>query len=47
MLNRTVTNVDGEEEEMAALVADSPMGESGYCVGQLIQDVYEALEAMD
>lgn len=41
------TLADGEEEEMAALVAESPMGESGCCVGQLIDDVYDVLEAME
>jgi len=43
--DQKLTLVDGEEEEMSALVADSPTSElSGICVGQLVEDIYEALE---
>lgn len=37
--------VDGEEGEMAALVAESPTSPTtGMCVGQLIEDIYQWLE---
>ncbi len=34
---------DGEEEEMSALMADSPTSSGGMCVAQLLDDVWEAL----
>lgn len=35
---------DGEEEEMSSLVADSPTSETScVCVGQLIEDIYQAI----
>lgn len=37
--------IDGEEEEMSALVAQSPTSVlSGQCVAQLIEDIYSTLE---
>lgn len=37
--------IDGEEEEMAVLIAESPTSIlSGICVGQLIEDIYSTLE---
>lgn len=36
--------VDGEEEEMAALVATSPTLESGKKVGQIIEEIWEEIE---
>lgn len=37
------TLADGEEEEMSALMADSPVGSEGMCVAQLFDDVWTAL----
>ncbi len=34
---------DGEEDEIAAIEAESPMGESGYRVAALLYDVWEVL----
>jgi hypothetical protein len=39
-----LTLVDGEEEEMSALVASSPTSVlSGMCVGQLVEDIYVSM----
>jgi hypothetical protein len=38
------TLADGEEEEMYDLIDNSPTGEAGYPVGELVEDIYDALE---
>lgn len=36
---------DGEESEMAELVADSP-SVNGYCTAQIFEEIYNALEGL-
>jgi hypothetical protein len=45
--DQVITLVDGEEEEMAALMAESPASATGANVAMLVDDIYEALMEVD